>query len=154
AAFQGARAIDRSGARRASQMSSRIFTALLLAASTSISFAPAQASASSRFASLVAAARERTLEPEVYDPSYQVIGYPMGAVREDRGVCTDVVIRAYRGIGIDLQVLVHEDMAAHFAEYPKLWNLTHPDTNIDHRRVPNLQRFFERAGAKVGVSQR
>jgi len=73
----------------------------------------------------------------------------MGDVAPNRGVCTDVVIRAYRAIGIDLQVLVHEDMRAHFHLYPRLWGLSRPDTNIDHRRVPNLQRFLERADAKV-----
>jgi hypothetical protein len=74
----------------------------------------------------------------------------MGDVPSSRGVCTDVVIRAYRAIGIDLQVLVHEDMSANFPLYPRLWGLPRPDTNIDHRRVPNLQRFLERAHANVG----
>ena len=73
----------------------------------------------------------------------------MGDVPRNRGVCTDVVIRAYRAIGIDLQVLVHEDMRGNFARYPQLWGLTKPDTNIDHRRVPNLQRFLDRADAKI-----
>jgi uncharacterized protein len=99
---------------------------------------------------LVSAARLQTRSPVVYDGSYVRIGYPMGDVPQDRGVCTDVVIRAYRAIGIDLQVLVHEDMRANFDRYPPLWGLHRPDTNIDHRRVPNLQRFFERAGATIG----
>lgn len=98
---------------------------------------------------LVAAARQQTLVPTRYDGSYVRIAYPMGDVPADRGVCTDVVIRAYRAIGIDLQVLVHADMKAHFSAYPQLWGLSKPDTNIDHRRVPNLQRFLERAGAKL-----
>jgi uncharacterized protein YijF (DUF1287 family) len=117
-----------------------LFAALLLMVAPA-AFADAPA--------LVSAAREQTLSRVVYDGSYTPIGYPMGDVAADRGVCTDVVIRAYRAIGVDLQVLVHEDMRASFADYPALWGLTRPDANIDHRRVPNLQRFLERAGAKV-----
>jgi uncharacterized protein YijF (DUF1287 family) len=98
---------------------------------------------------LVSAARLQTRSPAVYDGSYVRIAYPLGDVPHNRGVCTDVVIRAYRAIGIDLQVLVHEDMRANFDRYPRLWGLTKPDTNIDHRRVPNLQRFFERADAEI-----
>lgn len=99
---------------------------------------------------LVAAARQQTLSAVTYDGSYTRIAYPMGDVPRARGVCTDVVIRAYRAIGIDLQVLVHEDMRENFALYPRLWGLRQPDSNIDHRRVPNLQRFLERVDAKVG----
>lgn len=101
---------------------------------------------------LIAAARARTTTHEIYDGSYLVISYPMGDVPNDRGVCTDLIIRAYRALAIDLQVLVHEDMRAHFAEYPQIWGLRWPDRNIDHRRVPNLQKFLERAGAKLRVS--
>lgn len=106
-----------------------------------------------RAAKLVAAAIERTLLPEDYDPRYFVISYPGGDVPEDRGVCTDLVIRAYRALGIDLQRLVHEDMLRAFAAYPKLWGLARTDTNIDHRRVPNLQTFFQRQGAALAISQ-
>jgi len=98
---------------------------------------------------LVSAAREQTRTDVIYDGSYRRIAYPLGDVPANRGVCTDVVIRAYRAIGIDLQLLVHEDMRANFGSYPPLWGLSKPDTNIDHRRVPNLQRFLERADAKV-----
>jgi len=98
---------------------------------------------------LVSAARQQTRSAVVYDGTYTRIGYPMGDVPLNRGVCTDVVIRAYRAIGIDLQVLIHEDMSAHFGLYPRLWGLSQADTNIDHRRVPNIQRFLERAKAKV-----
>ncbi|MEO6078405.1 MAG: DUF1287 domain-containing protein [Steroidobacteraceae bacterium] len=98
---------------------------------------------------LVSAARQQTRDAVTYDGSYTRIAYPMGDVPPDRGVCTDVVIRAYRAIGIDLQALVHEDMRAHFDLYPRLWGLQQPDTNIDHRRVPNLQKFLERADARV-----
>ena len=99
---------------------------------------------------LVRAARQQTRSAVIYDGSYTRIAYPLGDVPATRGVCTDVVIRAYRAIGIDLQVLVHEDMIANFGRYPRLWRLGEPDANIDHRRVPNLQKFFERAEAKVG----
>jgi uncharacterized protein len=98
---------------------------------------------------LVVAARHQTRSVVTYDGSYTRIGYPLGDVPRGRGVCTDVVIRAYRAIGIDLQVLVHEDMRKHFALYPRLWGLGQPDPNIDHRRVPNLKKFFERMDAKV-----
>lgn len=93
-------------------------------------------------------AEARTLNRELYDPAYRVIAYPMGDVPDDRGVCADTVIRAFRAGGVDLQVLVHEDMARAFAAYPKIWGLRRPDTNIDHRRVPNLETFFTRAGAR------
>lgn len=85
----------------------------------------------------------------VYDPSYFGIDYPNGDVPAGKGVCTDVVIRAYRKLGIDLQQLVHEDMKAHFKEYPDNWGLSKPDPNIDHRRVPNLMRFFSRFGQEL-----
>lgn len=81
-----------------------------------------------------------------YDPAYRVISYPNGDVPANKGVCTDVVIRAYRKLGIDLQKEVHEDMKANFARYPKKWGLSGPDKNIDHRRVPNLMTFFTRHG--------
>jgi uncharacterized protein len=89
-----------------------------------------------------------------YDGTYRRIGYPNGDVPRETGVCTDVIIRAYRHVGVDLQKLVHEDMKAHFAAYPKNWGLRRPDTNIDHRRVPNLTTFFTRRGAKLPVTRR
>jgi uncharacterized protein YijF (DUF1287 family) len=98
------------------------------------------------------AALELTNDRVVYDPSYFRLDYPMGDVPADRGVCTDVVIRAYRKLGIDLQQLVHEDMRAHFSSYPNKWNLTKTDRNIDHRRVPNLMKFFERHGQSLAIS--
>jgi uncharacterized protein YijF (DUF1287 family) len=82
----------------------------------------------------------------IYDPTYISIDYPGGDVPADRGVCTDVVIRVYRMFGTDLQKEVHEDMLSHFDEYPDIWGLSAPDKNIDHRRVPNLMKFFERNG--------
>lgn len=102
---------------------------------------------------LIEAAKERTRHSVEYDGSYVRIDYPNGDVPNDKGVCTDVIIRAYRKVGIDLQVEVHKDMKAHFKLYPKIWGLSKPDTNIDHRRVPNLQVFFERKGQKLRVTQ-
>lgn len=81
-----------------------------------------------------------------YDPTYFVIKYPDGDIPADKGVCTDVIIRAYRKLGIDLQKEVHEDMSKNFSKYPKTWGLKKPDPNIDHRRVPNLAVFFSKFG--------
>jgi hypothetical protein len=98
---------------------------------------------------LSAAAEERATHSVVYDAAYVGIGYPNGDVAADRGVCADEIIRAYRLLGIDLQRLVHEDMARAFQVYPKRWGLKRPDANIDHRRVPNLATFFERHGTSL-----
>jgi len=87
-----------------------------------------------------------------YDPAYYKISYPGGDIPEDRGVCTDVIIRAYRKMGIDLQKEVHEDMRKHFSLYPKNWGLKNTDRNIDHRRVPNLMVFFTRHGTSLQIS--
>jgi uncharacterized protein YijF (DUF1287 family) len=101
---------------------------------------------------LVEAAKE-IINPEIiYDPAYVKIKYPMGDVDPETGVCTDVVIRAYRGISIDLQKEVHEDMKANFSKYPKKWGLPRPDPNIDHRRVPNLMTFFSRKGKSLKIT--
>ena len=101
---------------------------------------------------LVGAAVDRTNHQVRYDGSYRQIGYPGGDVPDHVGVCTDVVIRSYRAVGVDLQQLVHEDMSGHFDVYPKNWGLSQPDRNIDHRRVPNLQVFFSRYGSTLAVS--
>lgn len=100
------------------------------------------------------AALSLTKDEVTYDPNYITISYPNGDVPKDKGVCTDVIIRAYRKLGIDLQKEVHEDIKAHFSLYPNLkkWGLKKPDTNIDHRRVPNLEVFFARKGEKLPVS--
>lgn len=87
-----------------------------------------------------------------YDPSYVKLGYPGGDVPMDRGVCSDVIIRSFRKVGVDLQKEVHEDMTGAFAAYPKKWGLDKPDANIDHRRVPNLMTFFERKGKALAVT--
>jgi uncharacterized protein YijF (DUF1287 family) len=100
-------------------------------------------------ARLVAAAVAQTTQRVRYDGSYRRIPYPGGDVPADVGVCTDVVVRAYRVLGIDLQQRVHEDMRRSFSAYPRLWGLPRPDPNIDHRRVPNLQAFLRRQGAEL-----
>ena len=88
----------------------------------------------------------------IYDGSYYSIPYPNGDVPDGIGVCTDVVIRTYRANGLDLQKEVHEDMRANFNLYPKIWGLKKPDTNIDHRRVPNLMTYFERQDSKLPIT--
>jgi uncharacterized protein len=94
----------------------------------------------------------RTKLDITYDPAYVLLDYPGGDVPTDRGVCSDVVVRSYRELDIDLQRLVHEDMKGHFSKYPKKWGLKRPDKNIDHRRVPNLQTFFTRFGKSLPKS--
>lgn len=95
---------------------------------------------------LADAAFELTKQKVSYDPAYFNIDYPNGDIPASKGVCTDVVIRAYRKLGIDLQKEVHEDMKANFSKYPQKWGLSGPDKNIDHRRVLNLMTFFARNG--------
>jgi uncharacterized protein YijF (DUF1287 family) len=97
---------------------------------------------------LSAAALNLTKDKVVYDPAYFKIPYPNGDVPSGKGVCTDVVIRAYRKLGVDLQKNVHEDMAKNFGLYPKDWGRKTPDANIDHRRVYNLMVFFKRKGVE------
>ena len=94
-----------------------------------------------------------TKQHVVYDPTYFKLAYPNGDVPSDKGVCTDVVIRAYRKLGIDLQKEVHEDMKANFSSYPNNWGLKATDRNIDHRRVPNLMTFFSRHGKILPISK-
>lgn len=102
---------------------------------------------------LIAAARAQEGVTTLYDGAYVPIAYPGGDVARERGVCTDVVVRAYRdAFGIDLQKLVHEDMTRAFAQYPRRWGLVAPDANIDHRRVPNLQVFFTRHGRALPIT--
>ncbi len=104
---------------------------------------------------LITAARQQIGVTLAYDPAYTRLAFPNGDVPRDKGVCTDVVIRAYRdALGIDLQSLVNADMKAAFAAYPKRWGLRRPDANIDHRRVPNLETFLTRKGARLPLSTR
>lgn len=123
-----------------------ILVLLLLASSAAAQAAP--------LARMIAGAKAQVGKTRSYDPVYRRIAYPGGDVPIETGVCTDVVIRAFRHAGIDLQVLVHEDMKRNFAAYPKIWGLRRPDTNIDHRRVPNLATFFKRKGRALPVSRR
>jgi uncharacterized protein YijF (DUF1287 family) len=101
---------------------------------------------------LASAAEQQVGVTVSYDASYVQIAYPGGDVPMETGVCTDVVVRAMRDMGVDLQVELHEDMTGHFGEYPDDWGLDEPDSNIDHRRVPNLQTFFERSGKSLPVT--
>ncbi len=89
-----------------------------------------------------------------YDSRYFSIDYPNGDIPKGKGVCTDVIIRAYRKMGVDLQKVVHEDMSKNFDKYPNYWGLGHPDTNIDHRRVLNLMTFFSRFGVEKVISDK
>ena len=102
----------------------------------------------------IIAAISLTIDRVVYDPGYFSIDYPNGDVPSNKGVCTDVVIRAYRKVGIDLQKEVHEDMKSNFNAYPNLWGLKSTDKNIDHRRVPNLMTYFERHGESLVTSSK
>ena len=95
---------------------------------------------------------ELTNKSVIYNGDYYSIPYPNGDVPDGIGVCTDVVIRTYRSVGLDLQKEVHEDMEANFELYPKIWGLSKPDSNIDHRRVPNLMTYFKRQGAEIPIT--
>lgn len=133
-----------------------LFSLLSLLAIATAHFANAEniAQPTAKANALVAAALSQTKDTVTYNGAYFKITYPMGDVPSQYGVCTDVVVRAYRKLGLDLQQLVHEDMRANFSLYPakKHWGQTKTDTNIDHRRVPNLQTFFTRHGKKLSVS--
>jgi len=100
------------------------------------------------------AALALTTQKVTYDSSYFSMAYPNGDIPRDKGVCTDVIIRTYRKIGIDLQKNVHEDMNANFGVYPKIWNLKSTDKNIDHRRVPNLMTFFKRKAVEKPITNK
>ncbi len=128
---------------------SRVVIAMLILLSATTA-AYGQVSAGSD--ELVRAAIERTTHDVTYDGSYRRLDYPGGDVPDNIGVCTDVVIRTYRTIGVDLQRLVREDMVTDFEGYPQLWGLQKADSNIDHRRVPNLQTFLRRQGAELPAS--
>ncbi len=120
---------------------------ILAAAATS-----AQPARENIIGAVLAAARAQIGRTVIYDGSYKQIAYPGGDVPLERGVCTDVLVRAFRAAGVDLQKLVHEDMESAFGAYPKTWGLSRPDANIDHRRVPNLAVFFKRHGISLRPS--
>jgi len=115
---------------------------------------PARGLAASNALQLVAAARAQIGVTKSYDPAYIRLAYPGGDVPLETGVCSDVVVRAFRKLGLDLQKLVHEDMRANFAKYPQKWGLKKPDPNIDHRRVPNLMKYFERQGGALAPTKK
>lgn len=125
-----------------------LFTVLSFTVCTAAAF-------SDPYDALINHARSQIGVTVIYDGSYKRIPYPGGDIAIERGVCTDVLIRAYRNLNIDLQQLVHRDMKASFSLYParRIWGQLKPDTNIDHRRVPNLQKFFERFGKKLAVAE-
>jgi uncharacterized protein len=130
--------------------------ALLVALGGALFDTPVHAQqAPSRTTRLISAARAQVGVTILYDPAYVTLPFPNGDIPRGRGVCTDVIIRAYRdGLGLDLQALVNADMRAAFSAYPKAWGLRTTDRNIDHRRVPNLQAFLTRKGARLPVSNR
>lgn len=116
---------------------------------------PARAQGANRAHALIAAARRQIGVTLAYDPAYTRLAFPGGDVPRAKGVCTDVVIRAYRdALALDLQALVNADMKAAFAAYPKRWGLKRPDSNIDHRRVPNLETFLARKHAQLPLPAR
>jgi len=122
----------------------------ILAALTFLASFPLAGSAPAPMGIAIAKAAARQVGvTTVYDPAYVRIGFPNGDVPPERGVCADVVVRAFRHVGIDLQAEVHLDMVKNFGVYPRSWGLSRTDSNIDHRRVPNLMKYFERRGKKL-----
>ena len=115
--------------------------------------ATAQSTNSNRVA-IVKAALAQVGVTTHYDPAYTRLAYPGGDVPRERGVCADVIVRAFRAVGIDLQTLVHDDMQKNFAAYPQQWKLKKPDPNIDHRRVLNLETYFARDGKAVAITDK
>jgi uncharacterized protein len=133
----------------------RVLFSLLLMSSASLAQGLAQGLADELPAHLrriIESAHEQVGVTLYYDPSYSVISFPGGDVPMVRGVCTDVIIRAYRSVGVDLQLLVNQDMRKAFSAYPRNWGLSRPDPNIDHRRVLNLAVFFTRHGEVLPIS--
>lgn len=103
-------------------------------------------------ASLLESVMQQSRTTRSYDPRYVKLKYPGGDVPASTGVCADVIVRAFRAQGVDLQQALHEDMQRHFNQYPTRWGMKGPDTNIDHRRVYNLMRFFERKGKSLPIT--
>jgi uncharacterized protein len=137
------------------QITRRSFTAfsVLFASLPMGCTAQAQRVTAPKSLKLIKSARAQIGVTTTYDPAYTALSFPGGDVPRSKGVCTDVVIRAYRdAFGIDLQALVNADMKANFAVYPKIWGLRGADKNIDHRRVPNLQTFLKRKGASIPIT--
>ncbi len=127
-------------------------TRIVLSIAAMLALLPAPAGAGEVGDQIAAAALERTRYHVIYDPAYRRIPYPLGDVATGRGVCSDVVVRTLRALDVDLQRLMHEDMRAAFTAYPALWGLSGPDSNIDHRRVPNIETYFTRRHARLPAS--
>ena len=148
------------------KQTSRSLIIFLLASAIALAMACAPKAMQADHASLVSAevraalrpvvesALEQTGQTTVYDPAYIKLTYPGGDLPIERGVCADVIVRAFRKGGVDLQKEVHEDMARDFAAYPNRWGLKAPDANIDHRRVPNLMTYFKRHGKALPITER
>jgi uncharacterized protein len=126
---------------------------IIAGCSTDKSTKKSESIASKEIKTVVESAIEQIAITKSYDPAYTPIEYPGGDVSLRTGVCTDVIIRAFRAVEIDFQELVHKDMKKNFAKYPHHWGLTRPDTNIDHRRVPNLMVFFSRMGKSLTITK-
>ena len=140
----GAAALERSGVRELRRIALALFVAFAL---------PVFAERPADVERFLAAAGAQIGKTITYDPAYTSLTYPGGDVPLDRGVCSDVVVRAFRGVGFDLQKEIHEDMKRAWSAYPKHWGLRSPDANIDHRRVLNLMTFFKRRGKSLPVTQ-
>jgi uncharacterized protein len=145
--------LDRSRRARATCVlnPTRFVAGILVAVTLGCGFCSGAAPTAS---ALVTKARKQIGVTTRYDPAYRKIAYPGGDVPPETGVCSDVVVRAFRKLGIDLQKEVHQDMLKAFAEYPHKWGLKRPDPNIDHRRVPNLMTYFQRQGWAVTSSSK
>ena len=130
-----------------------IRSAILLSMIAIAGLAP-EGQASSRISRILEGAYQQVGTTTIYDASYRRLPFPGGDIPMERGVCSDVIVRAYRHAGLDLQLLVNQDMSGSFHSYPQLWGLAKPDPNIDHRRVPNLAAFFRRHGRSLPVSTR
>lgn len=113
-----------------------------------------EAQTSSRISRVLEGAYQQVGRTTIYDGSYRRLSFPGGDIPIERGVCSDVLVRAYRHAGLDLQLLVNQDMSGGFRSYPQLWGLSKPDSNIDHRRVLNLAAFFGRKGKNLPISTR
>lgn len=115
-------------------------------------YRPLPAGASQKLRKFIDAAVAQVGVTTGYDPSYVALDYPGGDVAKETGVCSDVIVRAFRAVDIDLQKEIHEDMSRSWADYPKRWGLSRPDRNIDHRRVPNISTYFKRKGKSLSIS--
>jgi uncharacterized protein YijF (DUF1287 family) len=138
--------------RRSSETAEALKSPAVVSATPNIR--PLPADASPQLKQMIEGAAEQAGVTVNYDPAYVAIGYPNGDVPIETGVCSDIVVRAFRKAGVDLQKEVHEDIVRAWSVYPKAWGAARPDTNIDHRRVLNLMKYFERKGKSLPISDR